>query len=72
MCRGRGEGGTGGGAPGVLEGGRLRGKGREREKKEEKGGGGDLEHQGECCSSPKGCKVLIETKWGSRTVRDKL
>ena len=34
VCRGRGEGGTGGGAPGVLEGGRLRGKGREREKKE--------------------------------------
>ena len=32
VCRGRGEGGRGGGAPGVLEGGRLRGKGREREK----------------------------------------
>ena len=31
----------------VLEGGRLREKGREREKKEEKGGGGDLEHPGE-------------------------
>ena len=37
VCRGRGEGGRGGGAPGVLEGGRLRGKGREREKKEGEG-----------------------------------
>ena len=33
VCRGRGEGGTGGGAPGVLEGGRLRGKGRGRGRK---------------------------------------
>ena len=33
VCRGRGEGGRGGGAPGVLEGGRLRGKGRGGEKK---------------------------------------
>ena len=38
VCRGRGEGRTGGGAPGVLEGGRLRGKGREREKNEGVGG----------------------------------
>ena len=37
VCRGRGEGGRGGGAPGVLEGGRLRGKGREGEKKRKRG-----------------------------------
>ena len=43
----------------------------EREKKEGEGGRGDLEHQGECCSSPKGCKVQIEAKWGSRAVSDK-
>ena len=71
VYKGRGEGGRGGGAPGVLEGGRLRGKGREREKKEEKGGGGDLEHQGKYCPSPKGFKVQIETKGRSHTVRDK-
>ena len=34
VCRGRGEGRTGGGAPGVLEGGRLRRKGRGRKRRE--------------------------------------
>ena len=37
VCRGRGEGGRGDGVPRVLEGGRLRGKGRGREKRRKKG-----------------------------------